>query len=85
MLNVKTQEPCPVPWFGTAKKVKFNQEKNTLKAKHFVLRIHQVPVFYSPYIKFNLNKTKNGWQHFQIVTANNQQGFQADFAWPLVS
>lgn len=79
MLNVKTQEPCPVPWFGTAKKVKFNQEKNTLKAKHFVLRIHQVPVFYSPYIKFNLNKTKNGWQHFQIVTANNQQGFQADY------
>ena len=70
---------CNVPWHASASTLTYNYETQKLTAKNFRLNLHRVPIFYIPYIKLNLNKKKEGFQNFNIITANGQQGLTFDY------
>ncbi|MFT4967281.1 MAG: lipopolysaccharide assembly outer membrane protein LptD (OstA) [Candidatus Deianiraeaceae bacterium] len=75
----KNNNECNTPWKGRASFLEYNYDTNIIKAKNFRLNVHKIPIFYIPYIKFNLNKKKDGFQQFNIISANGQQGFTIDY------
>lgn len=79
MLKTENGEPCKVPWYGVAKFMNFNEETKILKAKHLVIKLHGVPLFYFPYIRLNLNKESDGFQNVGLVNASGQQGLQVNY------
>lgn len=70
---------CRSPWFGKAKKVDYNYNEKNLKAKHFVMHLHGIPIFYTPYLKINLEKNKDGFQKFKLVNTNQQRGISFNY------
>lgn len=78
MFNESNTE-CNVPWHGSASTLTYNYETKVLKAKNFRMNLHNVPIFYIPYIKLNFNEKKEGIQNFNIIRVNNQQGLTFNY------
>lgn len=74
MFNEDDQSECGMPWYGKASTLNYDYRKKKLKARNFVMYVHGVPIFYTPYIRLTLDKNKNGFQKFKLLNTNSQQG-----------
>ena len=75
--NYSTCEPENEFWSVSADEMKFDHVEGWGKAKNVMLRIKNVPVFYSPYLSFPLeDKRKTGFLT-PVFGETNKNGFQA--------
>ncbi len=72
--NQNQANECDVPWSGYASKIIYNTETKQLKAKNLLIKVHGIPVIYTPYLSINLNQKKDGFQQFSPISVNGQQG-----------
>ena len=80
VLERATYTTCPVrqeTWQFSAQKIKLDQAKERGYATHALLKIHDVPVFYFPYMSFPLtDKRKSGFL-VPTIGYTSDQGFSS--------
>lgn len=75
-----TCQPNTRQWFLKATKIELNREKNIGHANNIYLNIHNVPVFYWPYLNFPTSKERKTGFLFPLASYTNRSGLE--FAWP---
>ncbi len=76
-VNYTTCDPNDEFWKLTASKISLDHENNWGTAKHVVLKIKNVPIFYSPYMSFPLNKERKSGFLAPGYGNTNRHGFEA--------
>lgn len=74
--NYSTCDPEDNFWKISASKITLNHDKNRGTARNAVLRIKDVPVFYTPYISFPLKKERKTGFLFPSFGSSNRNGFE---------
>lgn len=80
MKNVRytTCDPGDEFWFFTASKLDLDHEESRGTARNFVLRVKDVPVFYSPYLSFPLSNERKSGFLAPTYGNTNRHGFQVE-------
>lgn len=80
MKNVRytTCDPDDEFWYFTASKLDLDHEENRGTARNFVLRVKDVPVFYSPWLSFPLNNERKSGFLAPSYGSTNLHGFQVE-------
>jgi LPS-assembly protein len=61
-------------WFIKASSGSYNRKEKVLKLKNIILFIHNVPVFYFPYLHSNFNKTRRSGFLRPYIGFSNKEG-----------
>ena len=75
-----TCAPQDKAWDVQAKSIAIDQEKAIGVARHATVRLHDWPIFYTPYLSFPTNKTRKSGFLLPVVGYSNVGGF--DFGVP---
>jgi LPS-assembly protein len=78
LLNQATYTTCPPKdraWLLSAKSIELNHAESKGVAKNAVLRLHDVPVLYTPYISFPTAKVRKSGFLIPVVGYSNVGGF----------
>ena len=75
-LRYTTCDPDDEFWHFTATKLDLDHEKNQGTARNFVLKIKDIPVFYSPYLSFPLSKERKSGFLAPGYGNTNDYGFE---------
>lgn len=80
MKNVRytTCDPDDEFWYFTASKLDLDHEENRGTARNFVLRVKDVPVFYSPWLSFPLSNERKSGFLAPSYGSTNRHGFQVE-------
>lgn len=80
MKNVRytTCDPGDEFWYFTASKLDLDHEESRGTARNFVLRVKDVPVFYSPYLSFPLSNERKSGFLAPTYGNTNRHGFQVE-------
>ena len=76
-LDFTTCDPEDRFWSFTASSLSLDHENNNGKARNVVLRIKDVPVFYTPYMSFPLSKERKTGFLTPSYGTTNKNGFEA--------
>lgn len=76
-LRYTTCDPDDEFWHFTASSLTLDHEKNEGKARNFLLKIKNVPVFYSPFLSFPLSKERKSGFLTPGYGTTNRTGFEA--------
>ena len=63
-----------LPWSFKASKTVFDRDKNSLDMQNAVFTFYNVPVFYLPYFKMNINKNRKYIEDQKILVLREQTG-----------
>lgn len=70
-----TCSPLHPNWQISAKQITIDRDKNRGTAKDVVLRIKNVPVFYSPYLSFSIDKARQSGFLTPVLSSSSDNGF----------
>ncbi len=81
--DYSTCDPKNKLWSLSVKEINFDRVKEWGSAKNIIFKIKDMPIFYSPYISFPLNKKRKTGFLMPSVENSNRHGFQTQtpFYW----
>ena len=86
-VNYTTCDPEEKFWHLTADKISLNHEKNWGKARNVLVKIKNIPIFYSPYMSFPLSKERKSGFLTPGYGVTNRMGveFRTPYYWNISS
>jgi len=70
-----TCSPMSPSWQFTASRINLNKKKKRVSASNVVIRLHHIPIMYTPYISVSMDKTRKSGLIVPLIQNSTSNGF----------